>query len=158
MSEETVKQEIETEEEPRTFSQEEVNRIVGERVARVEGKYADYDSLKAKASKFDEMEEANKTELQKATEKADALQAELNNLKKAETIRQMREKVSSETGVPVSLITAETEEAAMEQANAIKDFAKPGYPRVNDSGETNPVTPRNTAQQFAEWFDAVSNN
>ena len=41
----------------RTFTQDEVNRIVSNRVA----KYADYEELKGKAAKFDEaQEEANK--------------------------------------------------------------------------------------------------
>ena len=38
----------------RTFTQDEVNAIVGKRLAEEKGKYADYDVLKAKADKFDE--------------------------------------------------------------------------------------------------------
>ena len=83
--EETVKQETKTEEvETKTFTQDEVNRIIGERVARAEGKYSDYEELKAKAAKLDEIEEANKSELEKATEKANALQAELDGLSRTE--------------------------------------------------------------------------
>ena len=52
----------------KTFSQSDVNRIVEDRLRREQAKYADYDDLKAKAAKFDEQEEANKSELQKATE------------------------------------------------------------------------------------------
>lgn len=46
-------------------SQEELDRRVGERLARERAKFADYDDLKAKAEKFDEAEAATKTELQK---------------------------------------------------------------------------------------------
>jgi hypothetical protein len=46
-------------------SQEDLNRIVEQRLARERGKYADYDDLKAKAAKFDEADAASKTELQK---------------------------------------------------------------------------------------------
>lgn len=142
----------------KTFTQEDVNRIVGERLARETAKYADYDSLKDKASKFDQMEEANKTELQKAQEKAANLQSELDGLRKSEEIRQMREKVSAATGVPVSLITAETEEAATEQANAIKQYATPTYPKVKDSGEVHSTGDQKTRDQFAEWFKSQSSH
>ena len=98
---------VETQE--KTFTQEEVNAIVSQRLERDRAKYADYDSLKEKATKFDEMEEARKTELQKATEKAEKLEAEINSMKEAETIRTMKEQVSKETGVPTSLLTASSE-------------------------------------------------
>lgn len=155
MNEETVNQDKTTEtEEAKTFTQEEVNHIVGKRVAIEAAKYADFDELKAKAAKFDEMEEANKSELEKAREKATALEEKLKGIEKAESIRQMKEKVSEATGVPVSLITAEAEDEAMEQAQAIKQYATPNYPTVRDSGETNPVNKAKTRDQFAEWFNS----
>ena len=40
--------------------------------------------MKAKAAKFDEMEEAGKSELQKAKEKVENLEAEIQSVKKAE--------------------------------------------------------------------------
>lgn len=40
--------------------------FIQDRLTRERGKYADYETLKVKAAKFDEAEEAGKTELQKA--------------------------------------------------------------------------------------------
>ncbi|MBQ1571918.1 MAG: hypothetical protein IIZ78_12380, partial [Clostridiales bacterium] len=57
-------EETATQQEARTFTQDELNAIVGKRLAEEKGKYADYDVLKAKAAKFDEAEEAAKSELQ----------------------------------------------------------------------------------------------
>jgi hypothetical protein len=55
----------------RTFSQEDVDRIVKERVARAKATPpADYEDLKASAAKLAEIEEANKTELEKERDKA----------------------------------------------------------------------------------------
>jgi hypothetical protein len=156
--EETVKQETTETTETKTFTQEEVNRIVGERVAREAGKYSDYEDLKAKATKYDEMEEANKTELEKAQERASELEAELKSIMDAEAVRVMREKVSEETGGPANLITATSEEEAMEQANAIKQYATPTYPKVMDSGEAHSVSAVKTREQFAEWFKNQSSN
>lgn len=156
---ETVNQEINAEEtiaeEQRTFTQAEVDVIVGERLKRERGKYADYDALKEKADKLDAMEEANKTALEKATEKAAALQSELDSIKKANDLRTMREKIAEETGVPASLITAETEEDAKKQAESILSFAKPAYPSVRDGGEVRVSGGKTTRQQFVEWFNKL---
>lgn len=59
----------------RTFTQQDVDRIVQERLARVKtSPPADYDDLKAKAAEFDKLQEANKTELEKAQERAARLE------------------------------------------------------------------------------------
>lgn len=53
-------------------SQDDLNRLIADRVSRERAKYADYTDLKAKASKFDELDAANKSEIEKANEKAAA--------------------------------------------------------------------------------------
>lgn len=147
----TVPTQDNAEGQTRTFTQEEVNAIVGKRLAEEKGKYADYDVLKAKADKFDEAEEASKTELQKATERANNLESELNAFKKAEELRTMRETVSKDTGVPASLITGTTEEECKAQAEAIKAYATPnGYPKVKDKGEVDNSPNASARAQFAE--------
>ena len=57
--------------QPKTFTQEQVDKIVQERLKRAKSeKPADYDELKAKAAKLDEIEDAQKTELERITEQA----------------------------------------------------------------------------------------
>lgn len=148
--EETVK----TEQETKTFTQDEVNTIVQERLFKERKKYEgiDLEALKEKASKFDEMEEANKTELQKANERAIALEAELNSLKSANEIRDIREKVAKETNVPASLLTGTTEEECKAQADGIKAYANPTYPTVKDGGEVLQVTKPSVKEDFQQWF------
>jgi hypothetical protein len=142
--------------EPKTFTQEELNGIVEERIKRERAKYEGFDDLKAKADKYDEMVEASKTELQKATERAEKLEAILAEKEHAETVRATREKVASETGVPVALLTADTEEACKAQASGILSFAKPSYPNVKDGGDMSHVRQPSTRQQFAEaWAKQI---
>lgn len=62
-------------------SQEQLNRLIGERINAVKSQYADYNALKEKAAKFDEAENKNKTELQRATEERDAAIAERDRLR-----------------------------------------------------------------------------
>lgn len=158
---ETVNQETTAtapETEERTFTQAELDAIVTERLKRDRAKYADYDALKEKAEKLDAMEEANKTELQKAIERGDALENELNSLKKAAEIRKLRDAVSAETGVPASLLTADTEDGCREQAKAIIAFSgSQSYPNVRDAGEAKNDYKGSPKQQFADWANEVFN-
>ena len=136
----TVKQ------EETTFTQEEVNKMIGDRLKREREKYADYDHLKEQAAKVNELE--------KAVEQAGALQAEIDSMKAAENLRLMREKVSKETGVPMHLLTATTEEECTEQASAIREYATPKYPSVPDGGEVHVDVKKSTDELFEEFAKA----
>lgn len=136
----------------KTFTQDEVNAIVTDRLTRDRAKYADYDTLKEKAEKYDQLEESNKSELQKAVERGDALQVELDKLKGENAVRDLRNKVAEETGVPVHLLTGSTEDECRDQAKAILAYANPSwYPKVRDGGEVTNTGKMTTKQQFAEW-------
>ena len=152
---ETVNQEQATE-QGKTFTQAELDAIVGDRLKRDRAKYADYEDLKKKAERLDELEEAAKTDLQKATERADSLQKELDEMKAAGAIRDMREAVAKETGVPADLLTGGTEEACKEQAASILAFKeeKANYPTIKDGGGVGNVGKPTTRDQFAEWAKA----
>lgn len=124
----------------KTFTQAEMDAIISERLSRERQKYADYDSLKEKAGKFDAAEEANKTELQKALDKASKLESELDTLKSANTVREVREKVAKEMDIPASLLTANDEEACKAQAEAIIAYAggkKRTYPSTKENNNQN---------------------
>jgi hypothetical protein len=71
-------------------SQEDLDRVIGDRLARERAKFGDYDDLKAKAAKFDEVDAASKTELQKlqdAVAERDAQIASLPNAVRKQAIR-----------------------------------------------------------------------
>ena len=152
---ETVNQDTNnTAQEPeRTFTQSELDAIVRDRLQRERSKYADYEAYKEKAEKYDAAEEAQKSELQKATERAEALQKELNVMKQADIVRKIREEVAKDAGIPVTLLTGDTKEACEAQAKEIIAFAKPGaYPVVNDGGEVRNTPSGKTRDQFANWM------
>ena len=156
---ETVNQEVKETIEGKTFTQAELDAIVSDRLKRDRAKYADYEELKAKAGKLDEIEEASKSELQKATERAAALQTELDSLRKAEELRNMRDSIAAELGVPAVLLTAETEEACRTQAEAVLNLTtnQKGYPTVRDGGEVSGPGKASPKQQFADWANEVFN-
>ena len=120
-----------------TFAPTELDAIKGQLTAAQE----EISKIKAKPDSVEEI-----------TAKANALQAELDSMKRAEELRTMRAKVSSEHNVPAELLTGETEEACAEQAKAILAFAKPsGYPSLRDGGELHHVPDSKTRDKFAEW-------
>lgn len=80
----------------RTYTTDDVNRIVQERLARQKEKYADYADLKAKAAKFDEVEQQQKTELERAQERAAALERDLADATAARQDSLLRAAVISE--------------------------------------------------------------
>ncbi len=87
-------------------SQEDLDKIVGQRLTRERAKFADYDDLKAKASKFDEAETANKSELQKAIDRAEKAE---KRAEKAE-LSGLRAEVARTKNVPMASITGTTKE------------------------------------------------
>ena len=93
----------------------------------------------------------NQESLTTAQNRVSELEAELNGLKAAQTLNELRGKVSKATGVPADLLTGDTEEACTAQAKGILDFAK--YPSVPDGGEAHSSSGATTREQFAEWFN-----
>lgn len=150
---ETVNQENQAN-ETKTFTQAELDAIVQDRVKRERAKYDGFEDFKAKAQKYDEQEEANKSELQKAQERALELEEKLKKKEHEESIREMKKKVADELKVPADLLTGETEDECRTQAQAIMSFAtSQGYPTVKDAGESNPVNKKSTRDQFKEWAE-----
>lgn len=112
-------------------SQEEFDRIIGERLARERGKYADYADLKEKAAKFDEAQEAAKSEAEKQAEALAAAQAELDAYRKQDQVREWTAEVAEETGVSVGALRGDTKESILEHAEYLKaqGFGQPAKPQ-----------------------------
>lgn len=139
----------------KTFTQEEVNGFFNKRYGELMSKVKEFEE---KAKKYDEMEEASKTELQKAQERAEKLEAQLKEKESEEAIREIKKKVADEMKVPADLLTGNTEEECRTQAQAIMSFAtSQGYPTVKDAGESNPTNKKSTRDSFKEWADSNFN-
>ena len=59
-----------TQDPPKTFTHEDVDRVVSDRLTRERGKFADYDDLKVKAAEYDKAQDAAKSAEQRAAEQA----------------------------------------------------------------------------------------
>lgn len=103
-------------------SQDDLNRIIGERVKRA--KPADYDDLKAKAAKLDEIEAANQTEAEKQAKRLADLEAELSTTRRDS----LRLKIASANGITDAddidlFLTGTDEETLTKQAKRLAERA-----------------------------------
>ena len=101
-------------------SQDDLNRIIGERVKRA--KPADYDDLKAKAAKLDEIEAANQTEAEKQAKRLADLEAELSTTRRDS----LRLKIASANGITDAddidlFLTGTDEETLTKQAKRLAE-------------------------------------
>ena len=91
-----------------------------------------------------------------SAEKLAAVQQELDDLKAANALRDLRVKISKDTGVPEDLLTQTDEASIRAQAESIKAYARPkGYPSVPDGGEVHGTGGAATRDKFAAWMDEV---
>lgn len=139
----------------KSYTQEEIDNIVEGRLARERQKYADYDELKQKATKYD-AEYEKLSDMQKTQNKLTKLEAELAGMKKTEKIRGIRVKVSKDAGIPAELLTGEDEESCKAQAEAILKFAKGSkYPGVketkHETGQRQSAGSDTTSEDFREF-------
>ena len=104
----------------KTFTQEELNSILAEDRRKNEAKYADYAELQKKAKQFDDVEAANKSEMQKALDRAAAAEKRAADFEAADKARQEKEAHAEQVktwvaaaakkhGVPENAIKGDTE-------------------------------------------------
>lgn len=126
-------------------SQEDLDRIIEKRLARERAKFADYEEVKAKAAKVDEIEEEKKSDLQRALDQIEALKAEVEQSKAAAAQAEravLVEKVAASKGVPAKYLSGDSEDDLVASADAFLDdvsaIAKPaqsGYVPTAGTGD-----------------------
>jgi uncharacterized protein YdiU (UPF0061 family) len=125
----------------RTFTQAELDAIVGDRLKRERAKYADYEDVKAKAQQFDAAQEAAKSDLEKAVEERDRLKEQLEQWKAERDRAEQVAKAAAEHGVDPALLArmaGDVEENAQFLRQQLA--AQPRYPTLNDQGDPKPQT------------------
>lgn len=103
-------------------SQDDLNRLIADRVKRERDKYADYKDVKAKAARLDEIEQANQTEAERAARRVADLEAELSTVRRDG----LRLKIASQHGITDAedidlFLTGTDEETLAKQAQRLAD-------------------------------------
>lgn len=117
-------------------SQEELNKIIEKRLERERSKFGDYDDLKAKAAKLDDIEAANKSELEKANEAKTAAEQAAEQAKS----EALRWKVAAKHGISDEdaelFLTGTDEQTLTKQAERLADRKPPRSNHVRREGST----------------------
>lgn len=124
-------------------SQDDLNRIIADRVSRERSKFADYEDLKGKASQFEKLEAEKLTETQRLQAQLDELSGKASAAEKANA----RLSVIAAEGIPAEyqdLVHGDTPESLNASAKKAKELidkanagsGKPGVSyRVNLDGD-----------------------
>lgn len=116
-------------------SQEDLDKVIGARLAREREKFADYDDLKAAASKL-----------------ADA-EARLSQIDAQAALDKIRNDVAKEAGVPADLLRGSTKDELATHASALAEAlkARPSVPVIPTQGATPSVSDADSARRaFAQ--------
>lgn len=111
--------------EPKSFTQEQVDQIVEKRLAKERGKYKDYDELKSKAMRLDEMENAGKSELDKLKESNAALRKQIDDAAAEKQHAEWVSEVAKDKGVPAELLRGGTKEELEAHADLLRAALHP---------------------------------
>jgi hypothetical protein len=108
--------------EPKTFTQEQIDKIVKDRLERQRQQFAGFDDLKKKAEEWDKLQEEQKSELEKANERA---------VKAEETASTATQRANA------TLIRAEIISKAATAAGERKAFVDPAdaFAHLRDNGD-----------------------
>jgi archaellum component FlaD/FlaE len=109
-----------------SFTQEQVNSIVGKARQEERAKYAEFDKYKAAFEELEERKQAEMSELDKANKALAEAQAKVASYESAQQREAWRKEVSETTGVPEAVLTAATKEEMEEQAKALGGYFKGG--------------------------------
>jgi len=135
--------------EPKTFTQEDVNKFVAERAARVKAQYADYDEVKKQAETLaaekKKREDSELSELEKVNKELERIRAENAELAKDKQWRSDYEKREAER---IEVLMKDLDEVQKDivqslplekRAIAIEQYTKstPGSPEGGKGGKTN---------------------
>lgn len=143
-------------------SQEEFDKVLSRRLTRAEKSarekvISELAPELEKAKQYDALQEANKSELEKANERAASAEAEVAKYKHRDQISTWANEVSQETGIPANVLRGDTKEELQAHAEALKAVIpqKSAAPVVNGEGGK-PVT--GSGSGSGDWLREMIQN
>lgn len=139
------------------FTQEQVNSLVGGARTKEREKYPNYEEYKKAYEELNDLKEAQKSDLEKATSRAEEAEQKLAEYEHKAEVATWRSEVSKETGVPAEAISGNTKEEMQSCAESLKKyFPDSSKPFISSDGNA----PANlaghaTRDQFAAAVDKL---
>lgn len=128
-------------------SQEELNKIIKNRLERERSKYADYDTTKSQLESLNSTLSEKEEAISKLSEEAEKVKELEAKAAQSEFLQNVLS-ISEETGIPASCFTRGTEDELRKQAESIlkfvetKQVSKPGFAnqgKTNNQNENDPL-------------------
>ena len=113
-------------------SQEDLNKILAERLNRQKAQFADYGDLKAKAAKYDEEREAVKTAEERFNERLASLEQELSGSKLEATRARIQARFKLDDEDVELFLTARDEEGMIAQAERLSARLAEAQPKKSN--------------------------
>lgn len=123
-------------------SQEELNAALKDRLDRERAKFKDYNDLKAKAAKLDEIEQANLSELEKANGRTAAAESERDAAKQAASRIRKAVQYGLSMEIADEFLTGADEETLDAQAKRLSDLMAEKASAEADRKKNNPIVPK----------------
>lgn len=138
------------ESEPKSFTQEQVDQIVERRLAKERGKYKDYDELKSKAMRLDEMENAGKSELDKLKESNAALRKQIDDAAAEKQHAEWVSEVAKDKDVPAELLRGSTKDELEAHAELLHKALNPSSKPPQVRNQTSSPSHQNNSKDAEE--------
>lgn len=123
----------------KTFTQEDVDRVVQDRLERERKKYEGFNEFKTKAERVDEVESKN-TELA----------AQVKAFEDAKKQAKLAQKVAEDVGVPADALRGETEDELKDHAETLKELLQPQAPLIRTQAKSPGKVPLSDERQAAK--------
>ena len=136
--------------EPKSFTQEQVDQIVERRLAKERGKYKDYDELKSKAMRLDEMENAGKSELDKLKESNAAPRKQIDDAAAEKQHAEWVSEVAKDKGVPAELLRGSTKDELEAHADLLQAALHPASKPPQVRNQTGSPSHQNNSKDAEE--------
>ena len=143
-------------------SQDDLNRIIEARLARERAKFADYPELKSKAEKLAEIEDRDRSELERAIARAEKAEREVSerDAALAEKDREVLvQRVSAEKKVPAKWLSGSTQEDLeasadewLADAKGVVPVSAPGYVPSAGTGDGSGASSLDGIKERAKAF------
>lgn len=132
------KQPDQEQEQVQSFSQDDVNRIVQERLQRERDKFSDYDELKAAAERAEEVEAEKQ-----------ALAVKVAEFESEKELRELVDDVADAKGVPAGVLKGGTREELEAHADLLKPHLQSTGPVVRGQEKRPDAVSADPLQEFA---------
>ena len=125
-----------SEQEPQTFTQEQVNSLLAEQKRKITERFSDYDEIKAKAAQVDTLKAESDAAIAAAVTRAEAAEGQVQQFQTEKQVETWKTEVAKATGVPATALRGSTKEDFEAHAAELKPLITGAGPVIPSQGDS----------------------